>query len=406
MKHIGSKSHDVDSVTGQCLITGKVDYLARLHEPKIKGVWGTQSAGAALVSFNLDAFESYGKEQSINSPVCETAAFQYCTALNYLLRAEGKQRIQIGDATTVFWTERPSGMESIFGMVFDPPAEDDALRAEVHAALRRISEGALPPELGDPTTRFYALGLSPNAARISVRFWLESSLGEVVQHLKEHFADLRLARSERDPEFPPFWQILRETARETKDVPPLLAGGVMRSVLLGLPYPSMLLSSMIRRIRADREIRYMRAAAIQACLNRNTRFGIDPIDKELDMSLDTTRREPAYHLGRVFAELEKAQEDALPSISATIKDRYYSAASATPVSVFPRLIRMSQHHLRNLDVGSRTYRAKRIQEIMGNVDHFPNHLSLRDQGLFAIGYYHQRQDIFTRRPSSGNSHKE
>jgi CRISPR-associated protein Csd1 len=405
-KQQGPTDDSDELVIGQCLVTGERDRLARLHEPKIKGVWGTQSAGAALVSFNLDAFESYGKEQSVNSPVGEAAAFQYCTALNHLLQPGGKQQIQIGDATTVFWTERPTSAESIFGLVFDPLAEDEALNAEVHSILRRISDGDYPSDLGDPRTPFYVLGLSPNAARISVRFWLESTLDEVIAHLREHFADLRIIRSERDPEFPPAWQILRETAREAKDIPPLLGGAVMRSILLGLPYPSMLLSSLVRRIRADREVRYLRAAAIKACLNRNTRFRIDPLDKELDMSLDSKRPEPTYHLGRLFAELEKAQEDALPGIKATIKDRYFSAASATPATVFPRLIRMSQHHLGNLESGSRTYREKRIQEIVGNVAHFPAHLSLRDQGLFAIGYYHQRQDIFTKKQASNTIEKE
>ncbi|HEY3391425.1 MAG TPA: type I-C CRISPR-associated protein Cas8c/Csd1, partial [Lacipirellulaceae bacterium] len=252
----------------------------------------------------------------------------------------------------------------------------------------------------------YVLGLSPNAARISVRFWLESTLGKVLANLRQHFADLRIARGERDPEFPAAWLILRETVRDSKDIPPLLGGAVMRAILMGTPYPSMLLSSMIRRIRADREVRYVRAAAIKAHLNRNTRSGIDPLDKELEMSLDPTRAEPTYHLGRLFAELEKSQEDALPGINATIKDRYFGAASATPASVFPRLIRMSQHHLGKLDGGNRTYHEKRIQEILGNVDQFPSHLSLRDQGLFAIGYYHQRQDIFTKKPSSKSTDKE
>jgi CRISPR-associated protein Csd1 len=176
----------------------------------------------------------------------------------------------------------------------------------------------------------------------------------------------------------------------------------MRAIITGSPYPQMLYSSIIRRIRADRQVRYFRAAMIKACLNRNTRAGIDPLTKELVMSLDPERPEPTYHLGRVFAELEKVQEDALPGINATIKDRYFGAASATPASVFPRLIRMSQHHFGKFEGGKRTYHEKRIQEILGHVDEFPSHLSLRDQGLFAIGYYHQRQDIFTKKPAKSD----
>jgi CRISPR-associated protein Csd1 len=272
--------------------------------------------------------------------------------------------------------------------------------------LKRIVKGEYPGEFGDPYTPFYVLGLSPNAARISVRFWLASTLGELIEKLHQHFADLRIAHREQDSEFPAVWQLLRETVRESKDLPPLLGGAVMRSVLTGSPYPNMLFTSIIRRFRADRELRYLRVAMIKAHLNRNTRFGIDPLDKELPMSLDPDRTEPAYHLGRLFAELEKTQEDALPRINDTIKDRYFGAASATPASVFPRLIRLSQHHLGKLEKGQRVYHERRIQEIAGKLDGFASHLSLRDQGLFAIGYYHQRQDMFTKKTEPETSNVE
>jgi CRISPR-associated protein Csd1 len=407
-KQLPSACGETQMSTGQCLVTGEVGPLARLHEPMIKGVWGGQSSGAAMVSFNLDAFASYGKEQSLNSPVSESAAFQYCTALNRLLAPESKQRIQTGDATTVFWTERPTEAENLLPWVFEPTkeAEDDALKSEVHSVLKRIVKGEYPGEFGDPYTPFYVLGLSPNAARISVRFWLASTLGELIEKLHQHFADLRIAHREQDSEFPAVWQLLRETVRESKDLPPLLGGAVMRSVLTGSPYPNMLFTSIIRRFRADRELRYLRVAMIKAHLNRNTRFGIDPLDKELPMSLDPDRTEPAYHLGRLFAELEKTQEDALPRINDTIKDRYFGAASATPASVFPRLIRLSQHHLGKLEKGQRVYHERRIQEIAGKLDGFASHLSLRDQGLFAIGYYHQRQDMFTKKTEPETSNVE
>ncbi len=386
-------------VVGQCLVTGDQGPVARLHEPKIKGVWGAQSAGALLVSFNESAYESYGLDGGANASVGKEVAFQYCTALNHLLAKGSQQRIQIGDASTVFWTERPTKAESLLPWVFEPTkeADDEAQKNAIRKTLRQIAKGGYPLELGEPDTPFYVLGLSPNAARISVRFWWPSTLGAFIENLRQHFSDLEMARSNRDPEFPAIWQLLRETVRDSKDIPPLLGGSVMRSVLTGAPYPSMLFSSIVRRIRADREVRYVRAAVLKASLNRDSRFGIAPFEKEIDMALDPDRPEPAYRLGRLFAELEKTQEDAQPGINATIKDRYFGAASATPGSVFPRLIRLNQHHLGKLETSKKIYHEKRIQEIASGLDCFASHLSLRDQGLFAIGYYHQRQDIFTRK---------
>ncbi len=401
-QQLASMEENDTDVLGQCLVSGESGPLARLHEPKIKGVWGAQSAGALLVSFNDSAYESYGRERKragYNAPVSEQAAFQYCTALNRLLAKGSKQRIQIGDASTVFWTEKPSEAENFLPWVFEPSkeAKDDSQKNAVEKILQQIAVGGYPGELGEPNTPFYVLGLSPNAARISVRFWWPSTLGKLVENLHLHFADLKIARSDRDIEFPAVWQLLRETVRDSKDIPPLLSGAVMRSVLTGTPYPNMLFSSVVRRIRADREVRYLRAAVLKACLNRNTRLGIEPLEKEIAMALDPDRPEPAYRLGRLFAELEKTQEDAMPGINDTIKDRYFGAASATPGSVFPRIIRLSQHHLGKLEKGTRTYHEKRIQEIASGLDSFDTHLSLRDQGLFAIGYYHQRQDIFTKK---------
>ncbi|WP_417849350.1 type I-C CRISPR-associated protein Cas8c/Csd1 [Thalassoglobus sp.] len=406
LTQIGNNDESSEETTGQCLVTGKSATIARLHEPKIKGVMGGQSAGAAIVSFNLDAFESYGKSQSNNSPVSELATFQYCTALNRLL-ADRSRRIQIGDATTVFWTEQKTEAENILGIVLgNPPPEDQAQLNVLQATLKAIASGQYPSNFGDQSTPFYVLGLSPNAARVSVRFWYVTTLGEFVKHLHQHFADLDIARSERDKEFIAPWQIIRETARESKDIPPLLSGALMRAILTGQPYPTMLLSALIRRIRADRSINHTRAATIKACLNRNTRFNISPLEKELPMSLDPDRADASYRLGRLFAELEKTQEDAMPGINDTIKDRYFGAASATPGSVFPRLIRMSQHHLGMLEKPTKTYHEKRIQEICSMLDVFPSHLNLKDQGLFAIGYYHQRQDIFTKKNKLATTNSE
>lgn len=395
-------SETADGVVGQCLLTGEATTLARLHEPKIKGVAGAQSSGASLVSFNESAYESYGRSQSYNAPVSEAAAFQYGTALNHLLRSESGRCIKIGDATTVFWTESPSPVEELFGFIADPSkvaAEDDAKKDALQTLLKRIAAGETVADLGigDDDTPFYVLGLSPNAARLSVRFWYISTLQELVSAIRQHFADLDIVRSDRDPEFPAVWQLLRETARESKDIPPLLSGAVMRAVLTGSAYPQMLFAAVIRRIRADREIRAVRAGILKAFLNRNSRLSITTLAKEISMALDPDRPEPAYQLGRLFAELEKTQEDALPGINDTIKDRYFSAASATPGSVFPIILRTAQHHLKKLSVGSKIFHERAIQEICGRFDNFPAHLNLNGQGLFALGYYHQRQALFTKK---------
>lgn len=399
---------DEPNVEGQCLVTGQRAPLARLHKPFIKGVLGSQSSGAALVSFNCDAFQSFGKEQSFNAPVSQAAAFNYATALNHLLREGSRQRLQIGDATVVFWTEKPTTAESLLGFVFNSlAAEDNALKLKLDAILRQIVKGGYPSDLGEPDTRFYVLGLSPNASRLSVRFWRESTLGEVVDNLHQHYSDLAIDRSQRDPEFPAPWQILRETARESKDIPPLLSGALMRCILDGTAYPASLYAAILRRIRADRQVGYVRAAVIKAYLNRNTRKDIQPLSKEIPMALDPDHPAPAYHLGRLFAALEKAQQDALPEINDTIKDRYFGAASATPAAVFPRLIRLSQHHLGKIDnKAHRIGHEKRIQEICHRLDPaqgFPAHFSMHAQGLFALGYYHQRRDIFTKKPTTDTS---
>ena len=381
-----------NGLAGQCLVTGDTGPIARLHEPKIKGVFGGQSSGALLVSFNLDAFDSYGKSQSANAPVSEVAAFRYCTALNRLLDPAAGRRLSIGDTSVVYWTAKPSPAEAWIAEMLNPSmkAEDETQLNQVRSILDAIARGVFPPEFGDPKTRFYILGLSPNAARISVRFWQPSTLEEFIENLHKHYRDLDIVRGPNDQPHPPPWRLLRETVRDAKDIPDILEGSLMRSILTGQPYPHMFLAALLRRIRADREVRFVRAAAIKAFLIRN-------YAQEIPMALDPNRPEPAYQLGRLFAELERSQEEALRGINDTIKDRYFSAASATPASVFPRLIRMNQHHLGKLEKPKKIYREKRIQAIAGHVDEFPPHLSMRDQGLFAIGYYHQRQDIFTKK---------
>ena len=286
-------------------------------------------------------------------------------------------------------------------MIIDPhdtSAEDKQLAV----FLESVREGKLPANI-DGEVKFYVLGLSPNAARISVRFWHAGTVDEISKRLGQHFRDLAMIRSDTDPEYPGMWRLLKETANQkSKDGPsPLLAGAVMRAILNGGLYPQSLLSAVIGRIRAEQaakdkkgksipNVNYLRAAIIKAVLVRKKRILNHGL--EVPMALDKENTQPAYLLGRLFAVLEKAQQDAIPGANATIKDRFYGSASATPRVVFPQLLRLAQHHIDKAEYGR--VRDKQIEEILGHVQEFPAHLGIDEQGLFAIGYYHQRQDFF------------
>jgi CRISPR-associated protein Csd1 len=378
---------------GNCLICEKEKPISRLH-PGIKGVDGTATAEGALVSFDKHAFRSYGKDQNFNAPVCKESAFHYTIGLNYLLRRDNRQRLKIGNSVTVFWTARESPIEGFMGLILNPQDDSGDLQ-ELRLFLEALREGKKPRELGALDIPFYILGLSPNAARISVRFWYASTVGEMAERIGLHFKDLSIERSfDKDLEFPGMWHLLRQTAVQgkTENIPPLLAGALMRSVLTGAAYPQTFLSAIIGRIRADQNVNYLRVAIIKACLVR--KYRIQKIDKEVTMSLDKKSTNIAYRLGRLFAVFEKAQKEAIPGANTTIKDRFYGSASATPSVVFPQLLRLAQHHLQKAEYGSRL--DKMIEEIMLGIEKFPAHLSLDDQGMFAIGYYHQRQAFFTR----------
>ncbi len=395
-------------VTGQCLVTGDTATLARLHEPKIKGVSGAQTSGAAIVSFNLDAFASHGKEQGYNAPVSEAAAFEYATGLNALL-ADRDHRVQLGDTTCVFWTERPTLAEKAFGAALgesdfwqaaeEGEADDrEALtRGRVRDFFQRLRAGreAAAGALGDEDVPFYVLGLSPNASRISVRFWHVSTVAEMADRLADHVRRLEMVgRNEDEPPLT-LRQLLLETAREPKDIPPQLAGEVARAIVTGGPYPRAMALAVNRRIRADREINHRRAAILKAWLGRSP--ATTSTLKEIPVALDSDRTDPPYLLGRLFAAYEKIQKDALgEKLNRTIRDGYLSAASATPASVFPRLYRLSQHHLNRIEnMGLRINREKLLGSIFQHLQRFPAHLNLEEQGLFAIGYYHQTQDFYT-----------
>lgn len=395
-----SQESEGEGSQGVCLITGESDAPVRLHTA-IKGVWGAQTSGANIVSFNLDAFKSFGKEQGENAPIGARAEFAYTTALNHLLRKGSRQRIQVGDASSVFWAERKHDIEDVFADLFGEPAKEDHTQdhKSLIAAFRAPQIGDRP-EL-DPQTRFFVLGLAPNAARIVVRFWYEGTVEQVVGNIIKHFDDCAIVHGPNQPETLSLFRLLVSTALQGKaeNIQPNLAGEFFRSILSGTPYPKALLSSALRRVRAEREVTYPRAALIKAILARETRY-YHPNTKEVGMSLDTSNNNVGYRLGRLFAVLEKAQEEANPGINTTIRDRFYGAASSNPIAVFSHLMKLKNHHISKLENRGRAINLERIiGEIMSDINEFPAHLSLADQGRFAVGYYHQRQDFFTKKDS-------
>lgn len=390
-----------------CLVSGEYDTIANL-QPAIKGVQGANTTGGNIVSFNLPAFNSFGKLQGHNAPIGEKAAFSYTTALNHLLGKDSAQKMRVGDATIVFWSDRQSHIESDFANLFDEPPKDnpDALNNAVSALLKSVDTGVMPAE--DKETKFFILGLSPNAARISIRFWHVGTVAEFSGRLVQHFRDLEICHAPHERDHLSMWWMLSRIAAQEKtdNIPPNLAGDWMRSILAGLPYPDSLLQAALRRIQAERKVTYPRAAILKACLNRKQRIS-QSTEKEMTVSLDKENCNIGYRMGRLFAVLEKIQEDAQPGINATIRDRYYSAASGTPASVMPILMRMKNHHLAKLPhKGQQVNFERLLGEILAEIKDFPNQLSLQDQGRFAVGYYHQRQDFFTKHETTTNEQGE
>lgn len=392
-----------------CLVTGQVAPVARLH-PTIKGVEGGQSSGGALVSFNLDAFASLGKAQGENAPTSEGAAFRYGAALNQMLRRDSGNRLSrpIGDATVVFWADASDAKaaeaaDAFMALMMEPDQRaitDDKEIARLREQIEAIAAGrplaALRPDIAEGT-RFHILGLSPNAARISVRFWLSDTLDRFAQRLAEHYRDMRIEPLPRDwGAAPSVRRLLAQTVAaqgEMKNVPALLAGEMMRAVLSGGAYPQSLLAAVVMRLRAgDSAASGWHAAVIRGVLARDPAFVATSGDPP--MSLQRDYDEPGYQLGRLFAVYELAQRAALGRVNATIRDKYFGAASATPASVFPIIVRGGQNHLakvRKEKPGWATLIERELEEIHGHLDPaLPRSLSLQKQGAFAIGYYHQR----------------
>ncbi|GHE48990.1 type I-C CRISPR-associated protein Cas8c/Csd1 [Camelimonas fluminis] len=400
-----------DKNTALCLVSGRRGPVARLH-PAIKGVWGAQSSGASIVSFNLDAFTSYGNEQGDNAPVSEAAAAAYTGMLNQFLDRDSGHRLQIGDASTVFWADGDDeaaneAAAEIFAFFFDVDDEVEAKR--VGDALKRVREGLSVPDWSAalaPGVRFYVVGLAPNAARISVRFYIEDDFGVLAKSVAEHQERLHIEPPPRNTLS--LWRMLLETAtlRKRENIPPNLAGDWMRAILSGAPYPLTLLNAVLMRIRADHNINATRVAMLKSILIRN-------FDVGAPVALDPTCKDPGYVLGRLFAVYQQIQYAALGDVNASVTDKYYGAAAAHPRKVFTTLASLSQNHLSRLGKQQRGRMVNLERDIAGimemmepSSDPFPANLSDKSQALFALGYYHQRNKYFAKSDKAAEADAE
>lgn len=386
----------------QCLVTGEVAPIAILH-PSIKGVRDAQSSGASLVSFNLPCAESYGnnKGQGLNAPISQRVAFGYGAALNYLLG--DFERVQhFGDTTVVCWAE---GGESAYSdlWVTDTNGSDKVSDRDVQSAMADLAQGkevVWKNTVLDPNNHFYILGLSPNAARLSVRFFYQDHFGAVMENMRAHYERIRMTRPSYDSREQLYlWSLLSETVNQKnrdKKPSPQLAGDMLRAILANGRYPETLFLQTQLRIRAEHDVNRGKAAIIKAYLLKNY-----PqyywIKEELDMSQTAV----PYRLGRLFSLLENIQETANPGITTTIKDKYFSSVCAMPATIFPLLINLAQKHLRKIKAitpGKAIYCDKQIQDILSELqDGFPTRLTIQEQGLFQIGYYHEKQARYTKK---------
>lgn len=390
-----------DGPSMRCLVTGELGPVELTH-PAIKGVRGAQSSGAALVSFNAPAFCSYGREQNANAPVGAYGAFAYTTALNQLLADREHTRV-IGDTTVTAWAEggepayQDVGMAALYG-------ESDAVtQADLTRILKAMAQGEMVQWEGatlSPDTHFYVLGLAPNAARLSVRFFYEDSFGAMLRHIGEHYRRLEIQRPAFDKlEALPLWRLLSETVNQNsrdKSPSPQMAGELVQAVLSGGRYPATLLNLTALRIRAEQEVTRGRAAILKAYYLRNPS---PACPKEvLTVELNETSSYLPYVLGRLFSVLEGLQSAANPGINSTIKDKYFNSASATPATIFPLLLNLSEKHLRKLGAGQKVYYSKQMGELLERVtETYPARMTLPEQGAFQLGYYHQTQKRYTKK---------
>lgn len=400
---INNLKSNTDAVANSiCCVTGERDEIERIHK-SIKGVKDTQAVGGNIISFNFPASESYGKRkgQGLNSSVGKKAAFAYTTALNMLLDKNSKQRLLVGDATTVFWASKCCDLEDNFLSFFDEPKDENpnALCDAVKELYCSVKNGKY--NNNDNDNVFHVLGLSPNIARISIRFWKTGKISDFANNIAKYFDDLSIVKPVKEPEHYSLWRLLVNVSAQGKsdNIPPKLAGELLRAIMDNTPFPVSLLQAALQRIRSEPERRVtpIRAAIIKAYINRYERVYC-PNNKELFMSLDVNQSSIGYQLGRLFAVLAKIQSEAQPGINTTISDRFYASACSTPVTVFANLLRLKNHHLAKIEAKGRVvFFESLLGEIIGKLSFFPPHLDMNEQGKFAIGYYHQWQSFFVKK---------
>ncbi len=388
--------HDTDAAGKNiCLVTGEKSKMVEVTTATM--IPGSQ-ATAKLVAFQVNSgYDSYGKTKGGNAPISEEAEFAYTTALNHLLRSGSCNKFMVGSRTFVFWASSGSeaarqSEESLFALLGRTEEDDDPNRRIelVRQTFQAVYTGTLPSGKDD---RFFILGLAPNAARIAVVYWSEQPLRDFAGIISRHFDDMEIVDTRKDKKpYSGLHSILGSVTLggKSSDAAPNLPDAVVKSIFQGLPYPASLFQACMRRIRAEQSVNIARAAIIKAYLNRLN----DNNNKKLYKMLDKENQNPGYLCGRLFAVLDKIQEDANGIHS--IRERYMNSASATPSTVFATILNLSTHHLEKLTPGRQVFYEKLKQEIISKLDAngFPAHCDLQDQGRFFVGYYHQRQDFF------------
>jgi CRISPR-associated protein Csd1 len=395
-----------------------------LVHPSIKGIYDEpgkpSEKGIVVFKTAKRAFSSYGKDglQGLNAPISIRAALGYVTALNWLIT---NRRFRIGDATTVFWTDKPDLAEELLPWMLSgtPVSENDETK-RISSILAKVARGTLgADDFGNQNTEYYILGLSPNASRLSVRFWQTGDLGELITNLKLHFNHLEIVQEWDDHSKHPDSQTpnvrelllqivpLKDGRRDESKIPPQLSGALMCSILEGTRYPDSLAQGVMNRIRIIEKkpkgdgtlenVTYLRAAILKAWLLRNHNEWLNQQNITMTTALDKDNPSVAYQLGRLFAIYEQAQRAAHEyKLERTIRETMFSSASSTPLAIFVRLDKLNKHHLQKLKQGSKNYLNDLIDEIHQKITasgSYPASLDLKKQSLFCIGYYHQRHDI-------------
>lgn len=394
-----------DAPKGVCLVTGKDDHIAKLH-PVIKNIRGAQAAGASLVSFNATAFDSYGKENGYNAPVSEYAAFAYTSALNKLV-SDNDHRVFSGDTTVVCWTEDgESAYQDVFAGIFN--SDDEVKQKDLHDTIVSIVNGNEVKWEGiplNPSNNFYILGISPNSARLSVRFFIQNTFGKVMENLLKNQQRMEMVKPGFEKfNYIPLWRILGETVNKKsrdKKCKPHLAGDVLNSIINDYNYPSTLYYGILGRISAEQNINWVKASVLKAYLLKNYD---SKYKEEITVDYNENSNNKAYLLGVLFSNLEEIQNTANPGIKSTIRDRYFTAASSTPSRVFPILIDLAQNHIKKIpNVGAKVNCQKMLTKTMAKLgDKFPNRLKLDEKGMFQLGYYQRTQERFTGKEDKNN----